>query len=201
MPILNSATDYKFGSSQVQRIYMGSTQVWSPPPPNPTSTDFTGITGLAEFLWNRSSTNATYETPTGWTYTFPTSTPLGHYYLVVWNDYAVSNTSPVASTTYRTRRVFSLHVVSSYNFAARTGSATNLPPTSGSGSYERIAGVRITNTTRSQLMADVLPGTLPDAQYNYDSATVMVVPGDTIDISVNLQGPYNEYANWTHNAV
>lgn len=50
-------------------------------------------------------------------------------------------------------------------------------------------------------MVDVVPGTAVDAQYHNNSDTVMVVPGDTIDISVNLQGPYNEYANWTHNAV
>lgn len=49
-------------------------------------------------------------------------------------------------------------------------------------------------------MSDVTPGGLVDAQYHTDGQTVMVVPGDTIDISVLLQGPYTEWANWTHNA-
>jgi hypothetical protein len=166
---------------------------------NPTRTDFP-VAGRASFQWNRSSSNTTYETPSGWTYTFPSGTPLGHYYLVLWNDYASNNTSPTASTSYRTRRVFSLHVVSSYNYASRVATAANLPSISGSGSFERIQAVRITNTTRGQLMADVVPGTTVDAQYNTVATTIMVVPGDTITMSVLLQGPYTEYANWTHNA-
>jgi hypothetical protein len=166
---------------------------------NPTRTDFpTG--GRAAFSWNRSSSNTTYEVPTGWTYTFPANTPTGFYYLVLWNDYSSSNTSPTASTSYRTRRVFSLHVVSTYNFANRTATAANLTTITGNGGFERIQGVRITNTTRSQLMVDVTPGSTADVQYHTNANTVMVVPGDTIEMSVLLQGPYSEWANWTHNA-
>ena len=167
---------------------------------NPSSTSFP-VSGRAVFNWNRSSSNTTYETPTGWTYTFPGNTPIGFYYLVLWNDYSSSNTSPTASTTYRTRRVFSLQVVSSYNFAGRIATAANLSSISGSGSFERIQGVRITNTTRGQLMVDVVPGSTTDVQYHTAGNTVMVVPGDTITMSVLLQGPYSEFANWTHNAV
>lgn len=166
---------------------------------NPTRTDFP-TAGRAAFSWNRSSSNTTYEIPTGWTYTFPAGTPTGFYYLVVWNDYSTSNTSPTASTSYRTRRVFSLHVVSSYDFANRIATASNLTTVTGSGGFERIQGVRITNTTRSQLMVDVTPGSTVDVQYHTAANTVMVVPGDTITISVLLQGPYSEWANWTHNA-
>jgi hypothetical protein len=120
---------------------------------------------------------------------------------VLWNDYADANGSPTASTTYRTRRVFSLHVVANYDYPARVATAQNLPTITGSGSFERIAGVRITNTTRGQLMADVFPGGVADVQYHTFDNTIMVVPGDTIEMSVILQGPYQEEANWTHNAV
>lgn len=177
--------------------------VAAPPPPNPTRTDFP-VSGRAQYVWNQPSNNATYIIPPGWTYTFPAGTPLGWYYLVVWNDYGSPNTSPTASTSYRTRRVFSLQVVSSYDFAARVATATTLTAITGSGSFERINGVVITNTTRSQQMASVVPGTTADVQYVTSAnvaQTVMVVPGDTITISVNLQGPYTEYADWTHNAV
>jgi hypothetical protein len=176
-----------------------TTDKWVPPPGWPTRSDFP-VGGRAVFNWNRASTNTTYEVPPGWTYTFPGGTRLGHFYLVLWNDYATSNTSPTASSTYRTRRVFSLHVVSSYNYAARIATAQNLPAVGGSGSFERIQGVRITNTTRGQLMSDVVPGTVADVQYNNFANTIMVVPGDTIQMSVLLQGPYSEFANWTHNA-
>jgi hypothetical protein len=169
------------------------------PPANPTSTTFPQQS-LQSYTWNSPSLNTTYVTPTGYTYTFPTNTPLGYYYLVIWNDYNASNTSPTASTSYRTRRVFSLNVVASYDYANRVATATNLTAITGSGSYERIAGVRITNTTRSQLMVDVSPGTGVDLQYNSYANTVQVVPGDTIEWSVLLQGPYTEWLNWTHNA-
>ena len=168
-------------------------------PANPTRTNFPTL-GRAAFNWNRASNNTTYEIPSGWTYTFPLTTPVGFYYLVVWNDYSSSFTDPTVSTSYRTRRVFSLHVVSVYNFASRTATAANLPSISGSGSFERINAVRITNTTRGQQMVDVVPGTTADVQYHTNSDTIMVVPGDTITISVQLQGPYPEWANWTHNA-
>jgi hypothetical protein len=167
--------------------------------PNPTRSDFP-TSGRAAFSWNRSGSNTTYEVPTGWTYTFPANTPTGNYYLVLWNDWSSANSSPTASTSYRTRRVFSLHVVSTYDYANRVATAANLATITGNGSYERIQGVRITNTTRSQLMVDVTPGSTADVQYHTAANTVMVVPGDTIEMSVLLQGPYSEYANWTHNA-
>jgi hypothetical protein len=193
MPLLGS-----LGAASARGFGFGFT---SGPAPiaNPTRTNFP-TAGRAAFTWNRSSSNTVYEVPTGWTYTFPANTPLGHYYLVLWNDYASSNTSPTASTSYRTRRVFSLNVVSTYNYGSRIATAANLATISGNGGFERIAGVRITNTTRSQLMVDVVPGSTVDVQYNTDANTVMVVPGDTIEMSVLLQGPYTEWANWTHNA-
>lgn len=97
--------------------------------------------------------------------------------------------------------MFSLHVVDSYDYSARVPTEENLAEVTGSGSFETIAGVRITNTTRNQLMSDVTPGSVADVQYNNFENTIMVVPGDTITMSVLLQGPYPEFANWTHNAV
>lgn len=167
---------------------------------NPTSTTFS-VPGRASYYWNQPISNTTYVIPTGWTYTFPANTPIGWFYLVLWNDYSTGNTSPTASTSYRTRRVFSLQVVSSYDYANRVPCAASLSTITGSGSYERIQGIVITNTTRSQVMANVIPGSAADVQYHSAAYTVMVVPGDTITMSVLLQGPYGEYANWTHNAV
>lgn len=166
---------------------------------NPTRSNFP-TAGRAAYSWNLPSNNTTYVVPTGWTYTFPANTPIGYYYLVVWNDYSTSNTSPTASVSYRTRRVFSLNVVNSYDYANRVATAANLATITGSGNFERIQGVKITNTTRSQVMTDVTPGSVADVQYNDFTNTIQVVPGDTIEISVLLQGPYSEIANWTHNA-
>jgi hypothetical protein len=121
---------------------------------------------------------------------------------VLWNDYFNANSSPTASTAYRTRRVFSLHVVANYNYPARVFTAQNLPSITGNSDFETIAGVRITNTTRNQLMADVRPNLIVDAQYHTFDNTIMVVPGDTIEMSVLLQGAdFPQRANWTHNAV
>lgn len=166
---------------------------------NPTNT--TLESSLSTFSWNLPSDNSNYQTPPGFTYTFPSTTPLGHYYLVLWNDYSSNNTDPTVSTSYRTRRVFSLHVVNSYDFSSRIATVGDVPSVSGNGNFERIASVRITNTTRSQVMADVNPGNSVDVQYHVNSETIMVVPGDEIEISVVLQGPYSEFLNWSHNAV
>ena len=196
MPIIGS-----LGAATAKSF--GFTKFVSSSSNNPTRTDFP-TAGRAVYTWNLPLTNTTYEIPPGWTYTFPANTPTGWFYLVVWNDYNSSNTSPTASTTYRTRRVFSLQVVSSYDFAARVATSTPLATITGSSQYEYINGIIITNTTRSQEMANVVPGTTVDIQYvgipTNNSSTIMVVPGDTITISVNLKGPYTEFSNWTHNA-
>lgn len=170
--------------------------------PNPTNTLLNQSQTIQTLYWNRPSANTTYEDLTD--YTFPANTPLGWYYLVVWSDYSSSNENPSASTAYRTRRVFSLQVVDTYNFANRVSTAANLPAISGNGTWERIQAVRITNVTRNQLMADVVAGSTADVQYvnsaTHNSSTVMVVPGDTIRVSVLLQGSYAEFLNWNHNA-
>lgn len=155
---------------------------------------------IETFTWNRSSGNTNEELV--FTYTFPPATPTGNYYLAVWNDYNRSNTNPTATTSYRTRRIFSLMVVSNYDFAAREPTVPDHPSSiSGSGSFERIAEVRIRNATRTQDMANVSPGQTVDVQYHTANNTVMVVPGDTIEIYMVLQGPYSEFTQWSHNAI
>jgi hypothetical protein len=166
---------------------------------NPTST-IIPAGSVETFVWNRSSDNTTWDNLSN--YTFPANTPLGHYYMVLWNDYSNNYTNVAAGGgSYRTTRVFSLHVVSQYDFNKRTASAQNLNlPGNYGNCCEWIDGVRITNTTRGQLMADVMPGSATYAEYHTAGNTVMVVPGDTISLSVLLKGPYTEYLNWQHNA-
>jgi hypothetical protein len=172
-----------------------------PPPPGQNANNTVLEPAFDSYNWGSNGLGNTSE-ELMFSYTFPSSTPTGHYYLVVWNDYSGQDPSPTGPGNYRTRRVFSLHVVSSYNLSQREATSPDVPGISGDGGLERIAGVRIRNTTRNQDMVDVFPGSTGDVQYHEDSKTVMVEPGDSINIYGVLQDDFfNEVASWSHNAV
>lgn len=178
-------------------------------PANPTSGNFLQV-GEAPFVIGQSRQwsirAADYINFKSFAYTFPSNTPLGHYYMVFWNGINEYNTT----TTTQNRWVCGLHVTESFKDIIATASPLNIPEipsaqitlaSSGStgGIGPLLVKIEIINTTTGEV-TNLMPGngtTISHKQFAFYEKvnTLRVSPGDSIFTTVYVVGSENDLTN------
>lgn len=164
-------------------------------------TDFPQTLNLGASTWYyQVNSTQTYT----FSYTFPANTPVGFYYIVVWTDMlGTPDSNPLSNKSYRSRIILPLWVSDYYLYYERFGARPTLPAyTNSPQDYTLITSLQISNSTRNDSMASVTTSSLSNTtQYYSGDKTVLVIPGDTISVSVGLKyGFITGYLGWSHNA-
>ena len=194
---------------------------------NPTTSGSYGTVNGNQYLGDSGIFGDTEGLDTGvtnFTYTFPTNTPLGHYYFVIWGGYyAYIGNSPAtardaASGSFNARITIGLLVTddSSVVPQATAYNSTELGYTKNTVThgYNNINRVQINNTTQGTsfdttlIFPDSSTGgaETADRYFGLDTDSpdnvLQVIPGDTISITVRVTKTFGDdnRVRFNHNA-
>jgi len=186
-------------------------------PTNPTTGNWpvSGQTFASSYgtgLWTEFGSSS-YRLYKSFNYTFPSNTPLGHYYMVFWTGSFAYNANNYSGDTHSSRWVFGLQVTNSFGTTKiPTAAALDLPGFvngSNTGYYGKLDRIVITNTTTGEVVDTghklAAPG---DFSYDfnqfsfYDAAnTIRVFPGNSISMTIYIGGAItNSTFRYIHNA-
>ena len=161
--------------------------------------------------WIPSGSN--YRCYKSFNYTFPSDTPLGHYYMVFWTGGSAYDANSYNGSTHNSRWVFGLQVTRSLgNTKIPTAAALDLPGFengSYTGYYGKLDRIVITNTTTGEVVDTGHKLARPDdysTDFNqfsfYDAAnTIRISPGDSISMIIHIGGAITDSIfRYIHNA-